>query len=336
MPRETTTTVLEILEGSRSFLLRDFLPLVGAVGLLLGALHLVGCAASQHPTVAAPLGRSASSEEMLRVLDQPGPVQFEVIVAADWAVERSGLINLDHPAAVAAGLEDGSEPIQIYTYGLVHPRFGTFLVDSGVSEEFEDPERNERVGFLVRQAMNTDALAVRKSTRAWLAAHGGALDGVFLTHIHIDHVMGLADVPAATPVYTGPGETVSEGFLNLFTQSTTDALLEPVGPLREWAFETDPSGRFAGVIDVFGDGSVWAVHVPGHSPGSTAFVVRTPDGAKLLVGDASHTAWGWRNGVEPGTFSANGPESAKSLAALRRLAAEHPDLEVHLGHQALD
>ena len=68
-----------------------------------------------------------------------------------------------------------------------------------------------------------------------------------------------------------------------------------------------------GIIDVFGDGSVWAIHVPGHSPGSTAYLVRTPRGSKLLVGDASHTRWGWENGVEPGTFSLDGPRSAESL-----------------------
>jgi hypothetical protein len=61
--------------------------------------------------------------------------------------------------------------------------------------------------------------------------------------------------------------------------------------------------------------------------------VRTPDGPKLLVGDASHTRWGWENGVEPGTFSLDGPQSALSLAVLRELASEYPQLDVYLGHQ---
>jgi glyoxylase-like metal-dependent hydrolase (beta-lactamase superfamily II) len=90
------------------------------------------------------------------------------------------------------------------------------------------------------------------------------------------------------------------------------------------------------VLDVFGDGSLFALHVPGHTRGSTAFLARTLAGPKLLTGDACHTAWGWVHGVEPGSFSTDGPRSVGSLAALRALAAEHPEIEVHLGHQSLD
>ena len=300
----------------------------------LGALALSGCAASHHATTPGELGVARSSDELLAVLLQPGPVRFEKVIAADWAVDRSGLINLDHPEARAAGLEDGPEPIQIYFYALTHPEHGTFIVDSGLAEEFRDPASSERLGFLVRQALNTDALALHITTADWVARNGGRLDGVFLTHLHIDHIMGLADVPG-TPVYAGPGETRASAFLNAFTRGTIDRLLDRTGPLREWPFAPDPAGRFAGVLDVFGDGSVWALHVPGHSPGSTAFVVRTPDGPELLLGDATHTAWGWEHGVEPGTFSLDGPQSAESLAGLLDLAARFPQLRVHPGHQSL-
>jgi len=161
------------------------------------------------------------------------------------------------------------------------------------------------------------------------------LSGVFLTHIHLDHIMGVPDLNGGTVVYTGPGETSASLFTNAFSRGTTDRLLERVGPLQEWQFEPDPAGRFAGLLDVFGDGSLWAIHVPGHSPGSTAFVVRTPQGPKLVAGDASHTRWGWMNGVEPGSFSLDGPRSAKSLATLLALNQRFPALEVHLGHQSL-
>ena len=67
--------------------------------------------------------------------------------------------------------------------------------------------------------------------------------------------------------------------------------------------------------------------------GSTAYLVRTPTGPKLLVGDASPTRWGWENDVEPGTFSIDGPRSVESLRVLRELAREFPEIEIHLGHQ---
>ena len=42
---------------------------------------------------------------------------------------------------------------------------------------------------------------------------------------------------------------------------------------------------------------------PGHTRGSTAYLVRTPQGPVLLTGDACHTRWGWEHDVEPGNFS---------------------------------
>jgi hypothetical protein len=37
--------------------------------------------------------------------------------------------------------------------------------------------------------------------------------------------------------------------------------------------------------------------------------------------------------VEPGTFSSDLPRSVESLARMRKLVAEHPGVEVRLGHQ---
>ena len=77
--------------------------------------------------------------------------------------------------------------------------------------------------------------------------------------------MGLPDVPPETRVYAGPGEPEAEALLNLFARGTIDRMLEKLGPLEVWPFEPDPNGRFSAVVDVFGDGSVWALQ------GSRAF-----------------------------------------------------------------
>lgn len=314
------------------------LALVLSVGALLAILSTLssGCSASHHPTTQGKLGTPASSDAMLRVINDPGPIEFEKIVAANWVVARSGLINLDHPASQAAGLEDGDEPIEIYFYVLRHPTYGTFIVDSGVETGFRAPDSSERVSWLVRSAMNTDQLTVRTTTAEWLAHETEPLAGVFITHVHLDHIMGLPDVPRGTAVYAGPGETGASALLNIFTRGTIDRMLDTTGELNEWPFEADPENRFAGVLDVFGDGSLWAIHVPGHTPGSTAFVVRTPEGPHLLLGDATHTRWGWENGVEPGSFSHNLEKSAVSLKTLLDLSAEHPQMQVHPGHQSLE
>jgi glyoxylase-like metal-dependent hydrolase (beta-lactamase superfamily II) len=314
--------------------LTGLLAAAGILGLALGTLALVGVAVSDHPVTASRLGAPVPAAKMEALLDVPGPIEVETVVGATWQVDRGGLINLDHPEAKAAGLRDGLEPIQIYLHVLRHPQRGTYLVDTGVERALrDDPERAVLRG-LVAKAMRRDLLHVERDTASVVQAERG-LAGVLLTHLHLDHLSGLPDVPRGTPIYAGPGETSDRSILNAAVKGTTDRELAGHAPIQEWRFTRDPDGRFAGVLDVFADGSLFAIWVPGHTPGSTAYLARTPAGPVLLVGDTCHTAWGWEHGVEPGTFTRDRKKNAESLARLRALAQAHPGLSVRLGHQRL-
>ena len=311
--------------------------LVAAVAVLspLVAVLAIGCHPTSHAFTAADLGQPTSGADLESIVDEPGPVTVETVVAADWRVDRGGLLNLDHPKAKAAGLTDGPEAIQVYFHALRHPAKGLYLVDTGMERALvDDPDRAAIRGFITA-FMSMDTMKIHADTKTWLAARKEPLQGVFLTHLHLDHIAGLPDVPKGTPVFVGPGENADRETLAAFTQGCTDRALEGHSALRELQFRKDPTGTFDGVLDVFGDRSVFALLVPGHTGGSTAFVVRTPSGPVLLTGDASHTSFGWENGVEPGSFSHDKPASAESLSRLRAFAARHPSMDVRLGHQKL-
>lgn len=304
---------------------------------LLSLAALSGCAATSHPVGPAALGTPSRARSLESLIDEPGPVVVDTVVGADWEVPLSGLLNLDAPAAKAAGLVDRAEPIQIYFHAVRHPTRGTYLVDTGVERAIFEAPTDAAIGDFVASFMNLERMTRRTDTATWIAAHRaqGPIAGVFLTHLHLDHVSGMRDVPDAATVFVGPGEADEHAFVNLFTRPTADRALEDKPRLAAWQFAPDPDGRFEGVLDVFGDGTVFALHVPGHTAGSTAHVVRTPKGPVLLTGDACHTAWGWEHGVEPGTFSVDRPKSRESLERLRDLARRHPKLDVRLGHQTL-
>ncbi len=294
------------------------------------------CTISSHPTQVSRLGVARSSKELVEVLDTPGPITVESIVAADWVVARAGLLNLKNPQARAAGIREGDEPIQVYFHALRHPERGLFLIDAAVDKKLrDDPEHAAINPYLLKamDLMKLQRMKIQKPLGEWLAAQSEPLRGVFFTHLHLDHVLGLPDAPAGTPLYVGRDEATTRSLLNVLVWDSTDRALAGKGPLEEWGFKPDPVARFDGVIDVFGDGTLWAIWVPGHTPGSTAYIARTANGPVLLTGDTCHTRWGWDHGVEPGWFTDDQLKNSQSLARLRRLASEHPSLEVRVGHQ---
>ena len=309
---------------------------LGIVTIAAASRAAVGFRPTTHAVEAADLGVASSSDAMESVIDTPGPVTVETVVGADWAVTRAGLVNLDDPKARAAHLTDGDEPIVVQFHALHHPTRGTFLVDTGIERAIGVDPKKSAFGdaLVVSKFMHLEKMKVRTDTATWIAAHEKPA-GVLLTHLHMDHVSGMRDVPNDVPVYMGPGETRERTTLNWFVRPMTDAALEGKGPLRELQFRSDPNDREAGVSDLFGDGTVWAIWVPGHTAGSVAYVARTPKGPVLFTGDACHTAWGWKNGVEPGTFSEDRQASRKSLERLEQLVARHPGMDVRLGHQSL-
>jgi glyoxylase-like metal-dependent hydrolase (beta-lactamase superfamily II) len=260
------------------------------VAALVSVSVLAGCQATSHPLGVTTTSAVASTgRDLEAVIDEPGPVTVETVVAADWVVDRSGLINLDHPKAKAAHLTDGDEPIELVFHAVRHPTRGLFLVDSGLERAFRDAPSRALIRGMTSKLAHLEKMTTRTLTGDWVAAQSEPVRGVFLTHLHLDHVLGLRDLPSSTVVTVGPGDAKARAFENLFISGVYDDALEGKGPLQEWSFHPDPSGLFAGVVDVFGDGSFWALSVPGHTAGSTAFVARTPSGPVLLTGDACHT-----------------------------------------------
>ena len=318
---------------SMSSLRARILPLAHSFALLalVGGSSL-GCALSPHPTVA--VDRPAASSDLERSLAEAGPIRHEVVISARWVVDRKGLVNLQHPEAKAAGLRKGDVPVVLPVHVLRHPERGLFVIDTGVAKSRVKGEAEGADGDGTRGLVASFLRGIEgeRSLSSIVEATGEPLAGVFLTHMHLDHVLGLADVPEGTPIYTGPGESSARRGGNGLLRGTYRRLLAG-HEVREWTFGAlDEADPLAGAVDVFGDGSLWALPAPGHTPGSVAYLVRTTEGPRLIAGDTSHTRWGFEHGVEPGTFTDDHEDNVRSLEALRSLASRHR-IPTYMGHE---
>src|SRR4051812_37352405 len=112
------------------------------------ALLLVACTATRHAVIASspPVAPATDNADFYALIDQPGPIRVETVASADWAVPLSGLLDLKDPKAT--GLEDRDEPIQVYFHAIEHPKYGLFIIDTGVETALRDHPKDAAVrGF---------------------------------------------------------------------------------------------------------------------------------------------------------------------------------------------
>lgn len=308
-------------------------------GVALGLLVVVLCffaftrgSARSHPrarwALPEPSARFSRWEE---VFARGGRVELRSLDTGAVHVSRRSMLRREHPAV--ASFRD-ERPLRVYAHLLRHPTRGDVLVDTGLDRSFA----RDRYGNLQRPsrwllALLMDAPYTQRpgeEVEAQLARLGARPRVAFFTHLHMDHTAGLPSLPRDLALVTGPGEALDEVQRFGFGHLAEGAVLHELD--FRGAPELAPLGP---ALDLLGDGSVWAISTPGHSPGHLSFVVNSTEGPVLLTGDASHFAWGFEHGVGPYTPSAGTREEAqRSLERLRAFARAYPQARVFFGHEA--
>src|SRR5262245_26582838 len=155
-----------------------------------------------------------------------------------------------------------------------------------------------------------------------------------ISHLHQDHIGGIADVPDANLLVSDEewrwlhrplAET--RGLLRSHIE-LSGARWKPVGyePLDDPTLLPFDRGH-----DVFGDGALIVLPTPGHTPGSMSMLVRRADAPPLLlVGDLTYDVHAFERGVQGGVGSKRAlRETQRKVMALR---ANHPGMPILAAH----
>jgi N-acyl homoserine lactone hydrolase len=132
------------------------------------------------------------------------------------------------------------------------------------------------------------------------------IDIVGISHMHSDHTGQATEFPNARLII-GKGD---------FEQ--TKGKDDPFGPWRK-----DGANVTAATadVDVFGDGSVVALHLPGHTPDHMALLVKLPSGSVLLSGDMYHSREAReKRGVPP--FNTSREQTLASMDKFEKVAKD--------------
>jgi len=122
------------------------------------------------------------------------------------------------------------------------------------------------------------------------------LDYVLMTHMDIDHDSGLRLVQDAKHILTSREE------IEAIHSKQVRYVKKPweMVTLEEMPLKQDPAAPYGKSWDVFSDGSVEVLFMPGHSQGSVVVRVCGKEGFVLIVGDTGYNRKSWEELKLPG------------------------------------
>jgi glyoxylase-like metal-dependent hydrolase (beta-lactamase superfamily II) len=219
---------------------------------------------------------------------------------------------------------------------LQHPARGPMLFDTGYAPRLLEafahwPDR------LYKYATPTTLGAP-----ALLQLHAHGVDvadvcTVIVSHLHADHVAGLRDFPRAAFVISQPALELQQSVrgVHAVRRGVLQQLFPPDFAIRAQvirALGDAPLPWLGATHDLFGDGSILLVAMPGHARGQLGALVRSTRGPVLLCADGAWTSQAWRELRAPHAVTTVMQDDMAALTATLRalqcFARERPDVTI--------
>ncbi len=260
------------------------------------------------------------------VLAEPVDLRVTAYITGEVEAGAGILIDPDVEGVPAAYQDDIWVPA--VSYLVEHPSGRTLLMDAGL--------KAGDCGYSILLVINLGCRnVVGQDVVTQLAGEEPKrIDYLMVSHFHGDHVSNLPAVLAAYDpvVLTTDAELAA----------VESAMRETSGYKREHVradmrVQTIDAGLIEMPVlgkaaNVFGDGSVWLVPTPGHTPGHLSALLNTSEGPKLLTFDAAHLAATYAFNA-PGSLSYDVDLGRDSINRMKAFVEAYPQTQVIYGHE---
>jgi len=217
-----------------------------------------------------------------------------------------------------------------------HPN-ATFVFDTGLGSGIEG-QFHDAFGFIDRQLFQFTKLTSLKETLIENDFNIDSIDFILPTHLHFDHASGIEDFSNVTVL------TTKEEYEHAMSdEANPPAFIKEQydSDLIKWKFiqfNTTPYEVFEESYDVFNDGTVILVKLPGHTRGSLGMFVNLMSGKRyFFTGDLTWAAEAFEAPSEKFFIARNkvdgDRESVKKyIVKVHQLLKEKPEIKIIPAH----
>jgi len=215
-----------------------------------------------------------------------------------WRLD-CGTLDVDLGAFSDTGLYRGQKRTLVGSCYLIRSGDRLLLWDTGLDGTLAGQPKDKQGSFLKERIVTQlERIGIKP----------GDVTYVGISHYHYDHTGQVMDFPGAT-LLTGEGDW-----------EVMKVWKPAEARFRHWLTGGGKVEQLKGDKDVFGDGRVTILKMPGHTEGHRALLVRLASGPVLISGDQYHFTENRRVGGVP-SFNVDRADTLASHDRFEKLAA---------------